>query len=75
MQKCTRTVTKTTEYWISCASNLQYGKFYTPTNTCTRSASDCDQALLDATSCAIDKNYSSVLLQAEADAPCPGNEP
>lgn len=75
LSKCYRTVTVTTEYWIPCPSNPQYGGWYSSTNTCTASANSCESAQTAATSCAIGANYADCLEAADANPPCPSNEP
>lgn len=74
MGKCYRTVTITNEYWVPCASNPQYGGWFSSTNTCTASTNSCETAQTAATSCAIGANYADCLEAAEANAPCPKNE-
>ena len=74
-EKCYRTVTITNEYWIPCASNPQFGGWYSSTNTCTASANSCETAQTQATACAIGANYADCLEAADANPPCPPNEP
>lgn len=75
MVKCYRTVTITTEYWIPCTSNPQFGGWFSSANTCTASANSCQAAQNAATSCAIGANYADCLEAADANPPCPNNEP